>query len=355
MIPTGGSADPGRSMSAPNGGLLCPLNSGLPLRGLGFLFLLGLGRRFGGKGCLVCTAKRDDMKIQNSFSPFMVPRTVGRNPGNDRAFGKIPLPAQTGREDSAATTKPPYAANVDESDSAVSGKISAGQQGKKPDATNSSASAGQTKQENQAAGEGGETPLAPKGSNGKPLPAAALQLIAELRRVDSSVRAHERAHLVAAGPYAKGAANFSYQRGPDGRDYAVGGEVAIDTSEEASPEQTIAKMNVVRAAALAPADPSPQDRQVAAAVSAKIVQANQELMVQRTSATKIKQEEVGSANEAEEKTTRKTRSDEQAKPAGEQVSGRQQASTVDRPKPMHAAYRQAAAGGSMRPALDIMA
>ncbi len=89
------------------------------------------------------------------------------------------------------------------------------------------------------------------------------RIIAELQRIDAKVRTHEMAHVVVGGPYA-GAPSYSYVKGPDGRLYAVAGEVPIDLSPEADPLETVRKMERVIAAALAPADPSPQDYQVAA-------------------------------------------------------------------------------------------
>jgi hypothetical protein len=91
------------------------------------------------------------------------------------------------------------------------------------------------------------------------------------------VHTHERAHLSAAGGYAKSGASYTYKRGPDGKNYAVGGEVQIDTSSEATPEATMAKMRIVRQAALAPADPSGQDQKVAAQATIQISKAAQEL------------------------------------------------------------------------------
>lgn len=88
--------------------------------------------------------------------------------------------------------------------------------------------------------------------------------VARLAEIDRRVRAHEAAHLVAAGGLARGGAAFTYRTGPDGKQYAVGGEVEIDMAPvDDSPEQTIARAQAAEAAALAPADPSPQDRQVA--------------------------------------------------------------------------------------------
>ncbi len=80
---------------------------------------------------------------------------------------------------------------------------------------------------------------------------------------DRVVHQHEQAHLSAAGELAKGAASFTYQKGPDGQSYAIGGEVQIDTSQGRTPEETLQKAEKIRAAALAPAEPSGQDRQVA--------------------------------------------------------------------------------------------
>jgi len=89
-----------------------------------------------------------------------------------------------------------------------------------------------------------------------------MEMIAKLQARDTDVRAHEMAHKAVGGAVA-GAMSFEYQRGPDGKQYAVGGEVAIDMSTENDPRATQAKMQQVRAAALAPANPSPQDIKVA--------------------------------------------------------------------------------------------
>ena len=98
-----------------------------------------------------------------------------------------------------------------------------------------------------------------------------------LKARDREVRAHERAHQAAGGSHA-GAASYTFQKGPDGRAYAVGGEVPIDASEvKGDPQATIEKMQQVKAAALAPAEPSGQDRKVAALADAKIAQARAEL------------------------------------------------------------------------------
>ncbi len=92
------------------------------------------------------------------------------------------------------------------------------------------------------------------------------EIIAKLQARDTEVRAHEAAHM-AAGGGVTGGASYDYQIGPDGKAYAVGGEVPIDISPENDPKATETKMQKVKAAALAPASPSPQDIKVAATAS----------------------------------------------------------------------------------------
>lgn len=92
---------------------------------------------------------------------------------------------------------------------------------------------------------------------------------------DREVRAHEQAHAAVGGAFA-GSPSYTYQIGPDGQRYAVGGEVKIDVSPiPGDPEATLEKMRTVERAALAPAEPSPQDRKVAqmARVAAQEAQA----------------------------------------------------------------------------------
>ena len=82
--------------------------------------------------------------------------------------------------------------------------------------------------------------------------------VQQLKQRDQEVRAHERAHMAAGADLVQGGASFTFERGPDGKMYAVGGEVSIDVSEiSGDPEATIRKAQVIRRAALAPASPSP--------------------------------------------------------------------------------------------------
>lgn len=106
---------------------------------------------------------------------------------------------------------------------------------------------------------------------------ALLRQITGLRQRDREVRAHEQAHQIAGGAHA-GAPTYIYATGPDGRRYAIGGSVPIDVSPSSSPEATIAKMQQVRRAALAPQNPSAADRAIAARASLHLAEARREVM-----------------------------------------------------------------------------
>lgn len=108
--------------------------------------------------------------------------------------------------------------------------------------------------------------------------------VEKLKARDREVRAHEQAHATVGGQYA-GAPSYTYQTGPDNQRYAVGGEVSIDTAPiEGDAEATVEKMDIVIAAALAPAEPSPQDRKVAALAQSQRAQAMAELLSERAEA-----------------------------------------------------------------------
>lgn len=103
--------------------------------------------------------------------------------------------------------------------------------------------------------------------------------VLDLSARDREVRAHEQAHAAVGGQYA-GAPQYQFKRGPDGVNYAISGEVSISVSKEATPSETIRKMQIVQRAALAPAEPSPQDRRVAAQAARTMAEAQAELRIQ---------------------------------------------------------------------------
>lgn len=112
------------------------------------------------------------------------------------------------------------------------------------------------------------------------------KVVRELQARDAEVRRHEAAHAAAGGQYA-GSPSYTFQRGPDGRQYAVGGAVPIDVSPvDGDPEATIRKAEQVRRAALAPADPSGADRAIASQANALAAAARAELAAERSAETR---------------------------------------------------------------------
>ncbi|MDX5372743.1 MAG: hypothetical protein LPK18_09940 [Pseudomonadaceae bacterium] len=138
--------------------------------------------------------------------------------------------------------------------------------------------------------------------------------IAELASRDREVRAHEQAHAAVGGAYA-GAPTYTFTRGPDGKRYAVGGEVSIDTSPIPNdPEATLRKMELVQRAALAPAEPSAQDRRVAAQAAAQATEARAEL-------AQLRREEQAASAEARALQREERLAAEEARQAREEEKG----------------------------------
>lgn len=114
-------------------------------------------------------------------------------------------------------------------------------------------------------------PLARPGRN--ELSPAEKKVLDEMQARDREVRQHEQKHLQAAGSLAKGPARYIYQIGPDGKPYATGGSVRIDTSISGVNEyDNQGKATQIQNAALAPGDPSIADMGVANNASQNSVQ-----------------------------------------------------------------------------------
>lgn len=101
------------------------------------------------------------------------------------------------------------------------------------------------------------------------------EMVFELQSRDAEVRAHEAAHQ--SGGAATGGATYTYQIGPDGKMYAIGGEVSISYGQGSTPQETIANAQAVIASALAPANPSGQDMAVASSAMVMMMKAQQQL------------------------------------------------------------------------------
>jgi len=116
-----------------------------------------------------------------------------------------------------------------------------------------------------------------KGSGTQQLDTQDQAKVTELQKRDREVRAHEAAHMAAGGAYIRGGPSFQFTTGPDGKSYATGGEVSIDSAPiPDDPAATIQKMRTVQRAALAPAQPSAQDLSVAATAAQNEAKARME-------------------------------------------------------------------------------
>jgi hypothetical protein len=134
----------------------------------------------------------------------------------------------------------------------------------------------------EAVGEG--SPEA-KDEDSKELTTEEKTKVTKLQARDAEVRAHEAAHIAASGGMA-GAASYTYATGPDGKRYAIGGEVSISSPPTTDPAQALVNAERMQAAALAPANPSGQDRAVAAraasiAARARVAMAEEEAEIQK--------------------------------------------------------------------------
>ncbi len=158
---------------------------------------------------------------------------------------------------------------------------------------------GPTVKVDEQASKGSKPDGAPKGD--EELTESEKELIERLKVRDAEVRAHEQAHLAAAGGLSNGGPKFDYQRGPDGKQYAIGGSVNISVSPESSPEKTIAKADNIIRSALAPAEPSGKDRQIAAKARSMRTEAQQELRQEQLEETQ--KEEDGADKSDEDKST----------------------------------------------------
>jgi len=123
-----------------------------------------------------------------------------------------------------------------------------------------------------------------------------LEITRELAKRDREVRAHEQAHASIGGQYTS-APSYTYERGPDGRLYAVAGEVKIDTSPVPNdPQATLEKAEIIQRAALGVAEPSAADRAAAADARAMAAEARAEILQQEED---VRTEEASASEESE--------------------------------------------------------
>ena len=124
------------------------------------------------------------------------------------------------------------------------------------------------------------------------------QQVVKLQERDTEVRGHEAAHQAAGGGLT-GGASFTYQQGPDGKQYAIGGEVSISTRGASTPQEAIANARQVIAAAMAPGNPSGQDFAVASSARMMEIKAEQQLSKQQQEEALGKNTYQNAANDTE--------------------------------------------------------
>lgn len=131
----------------------------------------------------------------------------------------------------------------------------------------------------------GRSPAAIEDKVSLSLEAEEIKKMEEARKMavrDREVAAHEVAHAAVGGPYA-GHPTYTYDQGPDGKRYRVGGEVQMDVAPvPGDPAATLKKANTIRVAALAPSDPSAADRSIAANAAKMATQARTDMLHEST-------------------------------------------------------------------------
>ncbi len=126
--------------------------------------------------------------------------------------------------------------------------------------------------------------------------------VSELKTTDAEVKAHENAHKAAAAGLSTSAPNYEYETGPDGKKYAVAGDVNVSYQSSSDPEVNLKNAQQLRAAALAPADPSSQDRKVAMQAEREIAQARQEILEEQNKPEEEEGAATGTASAADAET-----------------------------------------------------
>ena len=151
-------------------------------------------------------------------------------------------------------------------------------------------------EDQRRAADGGKSTDSKKAGNGEALSEEESRRVDELAARDREVRAHEMAHMTAGAGLVLSGPGYTMETGPDGKRYAVGGEVQIDTSPADMPEDTVNKARQIIAAAMAPAEPSAQDQQVAAQARQMLSEAQMEVSRQYAEENRIRAQGVQAAD-----------------------------------------------------------
>lgn len=88
------------------------------------------------------------------------------------------------------------------------------------------------------------------------------KVLEKFKQTDTNIRSHEQIHASIGHTTAPIA--YTYQKGPDGKMYAVGGSVRLDTSIPNDPKAAAFKLDMLQKAASGPTDSSAADNTIAA-------------------------------------------------------------------------------------------
>ena len=86
------------------------------------------------------------------------------------------------------------------------------------------------------------------------------KVLDKFKNTDSNIRGHEQAH--AASGTTTTPIQYNYQQGPDGKMYAVGGHVRLDTSIPDDPKAASVKLDEIKRSATVSSDMSGADANI---------------------------------------------------------------------------------------------
>jgi len=87
------------------------------------------------------------------------------------------------------------------------------------------------------------------------------RVLEKFKQSDANIKSHEQIH--ASIGHTTAPISYTYQKGPDGKIYAVGGHVKLDTSIPNDPKAAAFKLDILQKAASAPIDSSAADNNIA--------------------------------------------------------------------------------------------
>lgn len=232
--------------------------------------------------------------ITANYSAYRLPQVVKTEsstiaPETQAPVADMPVPQMTQTEAVIVDLSPEVAntfALIGE------GKSSDGADNQTGEDTGDKNSVGSLAGINEEEDENEDEPTSKRGIDGNPLTKSEENIIKQLASRDKEVRAHENAHIAAGGGLT-GTPSYSYELGPDGVRYAVGGSVHIDTSPGRTPQETLLKAERIMDAALAPANPSAQDRAVAARAAQMASEARTEIIQDKQNAPQELEQDPG--------------------------------------------------------------